>query len=73
MAAKPMARAKEYHAEVQNRFPVERYHIGYAMAEDYLKHGWRVVGTVRGEMAVRMRVQGKAGLRYLDPLGRTVP
>ena len=22
--------------------------LGYAMAEEYLKHGWRVVGTVRG-------------------------
>ncbi|HUZ63442.1 MAG TPA: SDR family oxidoreductase [Acetobacteraceae bacterium] len=23
--------------------------LGYAMAEEYLKHGWHVVGTVRGE------------------------
>jgi len=23
--------------------------LGYAMAEEYLKHGWSVVGTVRGE------------------------
>jgi NAD(P)-dependent dehydrogenase (short-subunit alcohol dehydrogenase family) len=23
--------------------------LGYAMAEEYLKHGWTVVGTVRGE------------------------
>ena len=28
--------------------------LGYAMAEEYLKHGWRVVGTVRGESRTKL-------------------
>ena len=28
--------------------------LGYAMAEEYLKHGWNVVGTVRGESRTRL-------------------
>jgi NAD(P)-dependent dehydrogenase (short-subunit alcohol dehydrogenase family) len=28
--------------------------LGYAMAEEYLKHGWSVVGTVRGESRTRL-------------------
>jgi NAD(P)-dependent dehydrogenase (short-subunit alcohol dehydrogenase family) len=28
--------------------------LGYAMAEEYLKHGWSVVGTVRGEGRTRL-------------------
>lgn len=28
--------------------------LGYAMAEEYLKHGWRVVGTVRGDSRTRL-------------------
>ena len=28
--------------------------LGYAMAEEYLEHGWSVVGTVRGENRTRL-------------------
>jgi NAD(P)-dependent dehydrogenase (short-subunit alcohol dehydrogenase family) len=28
--------------------------LGYAMAEEYLKHGWSVVGTVRGESRTKL-------------------
>jgi NAD(P)-dependent dehydrogenase (short-subunit alcohol dehydrogenase family) len=28
--------------------------LGYAMAEDFLKRGWRVVGTVRGETRTKL-------------------
>ena len=28
--------------------------LGYAMAEEYLKHGWHVVGTVRGECRTKL-------------------
>ena len=28
--------------------------LGYAMAEEYLKRGWRVVGTVRGEARTKL-------------------
>ncbi len=28
--------------------------LGYAMAEEYLKRGWSVVGTVRGEKPTRL-------------------
>jgi NAD(P)-dependent dehydrogenase (short-subunit alcohol dehydrogenase family) len=28
--------------------------LGYAMAEEYLEHGWSVVGTVRGESRTRL-------------------
>ncbi len=28
--------------------------LGYAMAEEYLKHGWHVVGTVRGESRTKL-------------------
>src|ERR1700722_11118268 len=28
--------------------------LGYAMAEEYLKHGWSVVGTVRGESRTQL-------------------
>ena len=28
--------------------------LGYAMAEEYLKRGWRVVGTVRGESRTKL-------------------
>lgn len=28
--------------------------LGYAMAEEYLKHGWHVVGTVRGENRTKL-------------------
>jgi NAD(P)-dependent dehydrogenase (short-subunit alcohol dehydrogenase family) len=28
--------------------------LGYAMAEEYLKHGWSVIGTVRGESRTRL-------------------
>jgi NAD(P)-dependent dehydrogenase (short-subunit alcohol dehydrogenase family) len=28
--------------------------LGYAMAEEYLKHGWSVVGTIRGESRTKL-------------------
>ena len=28
--------------------------LGYAMAEEFLKHGWNVVGTVRGQARTRL-------------------
>jgi len=28
--------------------------LGYAMAEEYLKHGWSVVGTIRGESRTQL-------------------
>jgi NAD(P)-dependent dehydrogenase (short-subunit alcohol dehydrogenase family) len=28
--------------------------LGYAMAEEYLKHGWSVVGTVRGDSRTKL-------------------
>jgi NAD(P)-dependent dehydrogenase (short-subunit alcohol dehydrogenase family) len=28
--------------------------LGYAMAQEYLKHGWRVVGTVRGQSRTKL-------------------
>ena len=45
--------------------------LGYAMAEEYLKRGWRVVGTVRGEGRTRLhdladRSDGRVDIESLD-------
>jgi len=45
--------------------------LGYAMAEEYLKQGWRVVGTVRGERATPLhdlaaRSDGRLEIETLD-------
>ncbi len=45
--------------------------LGYAMAEEYLKRGWRVVGTVRGEARTTLhdlaaRSGGKVEIETLD-------
>ena len=45
--------------------------LGYAMAEEYLKRGWRVVGTVRGEGRTRLHdlaagSEGKVDIEALD-------
>ena len=45
--------------------------LGYAMAEEYLKRGWRVVGTVRGEGRTRLHdlaagSEGKVEIETLD-------
>jgi NAD(P)-dependent dehydrogenase (short-subunit alcohol dehydrogenase family) len=45
--------------------------LGYAMAEEYLKHGWRVVGTVRGEGRTQLhdlaeRSDGRVEIETLD-------
>jgi NAD(P)-dependent dehydrogenase (short-subunit alcohol dehydrogenase family) len=45
--------------------------LGYAMAEEYLKQGWHVVGTVRGEGAnpfreLVARSDGRAQIESLD-------
>ena len=45
--------------------------LGYAMAEEYLKHGWSVVGTVRGESRTRLhdladRLGGRVEVETVD-------
>ncbi len=45
--------------------------LGYAMAEEYLKHGWNVVGTVRGPARTRLHEladasQGRVEIETLD-------
>jgi NAD(P)-dependent dehydrogenase (short-subunit alcohol dehydrogenase family) len=45
--------------------------LGYAMAEEYLKHGWSVVGTVRGETRTQLhdlaaRSDGRVHIETID-------
>ena len=45
--------------------------LGYAMAEEYLKHGWSVVGTVRGESRTQLhdlaaRSEGRVEIETID-------
>ncbi len=45
--------------------------LGYAMAEEYLKHGWSVVGTVRGESRTKLhdlaaKSDGRVQIETLD-------
>jgi NAD(P)-dependent dehydrogenase (short-subunit alcohol dehydrogenase family) len=45
--------------------------LGYAMAEEYLKHGWRVVATVRGESRTPLhdlaeRADGRLQIETID-------
>lgn len=49
--------------------------LGYAMAEEYLKHGWSVVGTVRGESPTRLHeLAGKLDGRVeIETIDITVP
>lgn len=49
--------------------------LGYAMADEFLKHGWNVVGTVRGEARTRLHdLSGaSAGRVEIETLDITVP
>ena len=45
--------------------------LGYAMAEEYLRHGWNAVGTVRGESRTQLhdlaaRSDGRVQIETLD-------
>ena len=48
--------------------------LGYAMAEEYLKRGWSVVGTVRGEGTPLHALAARSGGRIeIDTVDITVP
>ncbi len=49
--------------------------LGYAMAEEYLKHGWSVVGTVRGESRTRLHdlAANHDGRVRIETLDITIP
>jgi NAD(P)-dependent dehydrogenase (short-subunit alcohol dehydrogenase family) len=49
--------------------------LGYAMAEEFLRHGWNVVGTVRGTARGRLHelAQKSAGRIEIESLDITVP
>ncbi len=49
--------------------------LGYAMAEEYLKHGWRVVGTVRGNGRTRLHelAAGSAGRLEIETIDIDFP
>jgi len=40
--------------------------LGHAMAEEFLKHGWNVVGTVRGEARTRLHELADAATGRVD-------
>jgi NAD(P)-dependent dehydrogenase (short-subunit alcohol dehydrogenase family) len=48
--------------------------LGYAMAEEFLKHGWSVVGTVRGEARTKLHdlAQAAAGRIEIETVDITV-
>jgi len=49
--------------------------LGYAMADEYLKHGWRVVGTVRGESRTKLHdlAAKSAGQLKIETIDINVP
>jgi NAD(P)-dependent dehydrogenase (short-subunit alcohol dehydrogenase family) len=49
--------------------------LGYAMAEEFLKHGWNVVGTVRGEARTRLHelADTATGRVEIETIDITVP
>src|SRR5947209_19188688 len=48
--------------------------LGYAMAEEYLRHGWSVVGTVRGGRTQLHELAAKHGTRVqIETLDINVP
>lgn len=45
--------------------------LGYAIAEEYLKHGWNIVGTVRGRMRTKLhelaeKSEGRVEIETVD-------
>jgi NAD(P)-dependent dehydrogenase (short-subunit alcohol dehydrogenase family) len=49
--------------------------LGYAMAEEFLKHGWNVVGTVRGAARTRLHelADAASGCVEIETIDITVP
>jgi NAD(P)-dependent dehydrogenase (short-subunit alcohol dehydrogenase family) len=49
--------------------------LGYAMAEEFLKRGWHVVGTVRGDSSTRLHdlAQGASGRLEVETVDITEP
>ena len=49
--------------------------LGYAMAEEFLQHGWRVVGTVRGPARTKLHdlAQTASGQIEIESVDITVP